>query len=107
MAEDNRHDLAFDERDHLGEQLAVFELVAVEALYHVLTGVHDNLARDGDAAQAVDRARIELERALILELLQNTLLDGFDRTLGVDEVVVENFLQRPQRVPGLLLERLV
>ena len=61
----------------------------------------------GTPQQPLHGARVELERALILQLLQDVLLDLLERPLGVDEVVVEDFLERLERVPGLLLERLV
>src|SRR5262249_57802246 len=58
-------------------------------------------------SEQVDGARVELERALVGQLLEDVLLDRVDRTLRVHEVVMENLLERAQRVPRLLLERLV
>src|SRR5690606_21530082 len=41
------------------------------------------------------------------ELPQNVLLNFFDWALSVDEVIMENLLQRLQRVPRLLLENAI
>ena len=41
---------------------------------------------------------------MILEFLEDVLLDLVDIALGVDEVVVEDLLQRLKRIPGLRLE---
>src|SRR6266850_2350257 len=69
--------------------------------------MHDDVARDGHTSEPVHRMRIELQRALVFELLQNVLLDLLDGPAGIDDMVVKNFLQRLERVPGLFFERLV
>ena len=69
------------------------QFVAVEPFHHFLARMHDKVACHGHASQPVHRTRIELQCALVVELLQNVLLDLLDGSSGIDEVVVENFLQ--------------
>jgi hypothetical protein len=62
--------------DDLGRRAPLCsKFVAVEPFHQFLAGVDDDLAGHGHAAQAVDRARVELERALVFELLEDVLLD--------------------------------
>ena len=63
----------------LREELAVLQFVAVEPLHQFLARMDDDLARHRNAPQPIHGPRIELERALILELLQDVLLDLLER----------------------------
>src|SRR5688500_4563200 len=107
MADDDRDNLFLDERCDLGEQLAVLEFVRVETPHKFLPRADDDFARNGNSAQPIDGARIEFQGALILELLENVLLHLLDRSLRVDEVIVEDFLEGLERLPRLLLEHAV
>src|SRR5690606_39206650 len=89
VPEDDRHDLLAHEPDDVGKEFAVLELVTVETLHQLLPGVNDDFLGDRNYAQRVVRGGIQLERALVLELLENVLLDLLDLTLGVDRVVME------------------
>ena len=71
----------------------MFQLVAVEPLDQLLPAVHDELLGERQRPQPLERARVQLQRALILELLEDVGLHLRDRALGVDEVVV---IQLPQ-----------
>ena len=75
VAHDDRHDLLLDERHHLLEKPGVLELVGVEPLHQLLPGVHDDFTGQRQAAQAVEGAGVELERALVLELVEDVVLD--------------------------------
>ena len=75
MALDDRHHLLLDERHHPLEQPRMLELVRIEAFHQFLPGVHDNFTGQRQAAQPVERAGIELKRALILELGEDVVLD--------------------------------
>src|SRR5687768_12923872 len=107
MADDNWDNLFLDERCDLGEQLAVLEFIRVEAPHKFLPRTDDDFARNGNSAQPIDGSRIEFQGALIFEFLQNVLLHLFNRSLRVDEVIVENFLEGLERLPRLLLEHAV
>lgn len=104
VPDDDGHDLAINKGDDLAEEFRVLEHVGVEAFYEFLAGVHDDLARDGDDAEAVVGGGVELEGALVLELVEDVALDLGEVALGVDEVVVENLLEGLEGVPRLLLE---
>ena len=80
------------------------DLVAVEAAHQVLAGMPHDLAGHRQAAQHVERARIELERTLVFQLADDVFPHQLERGLGIDEVVVEDFLERHQRVVSLLFE---
>ena len=101
---DDGHDLAINEGDDLAEEFRVLELVGVEAFYEFLAGVDDDFASDGDDAEAVVGGGVELEGALVLELVEDVTLDLGKVALGVDEVVVEDLLEGLEGVPRLLLE---
>ena len=85
----------------------MFQLVAVEPLDQLLPAVDDELLGQRQRAQPLERARVQLQRALILELLEDVRLHLGDRAFGVDEVVVIELTQRGQRRPRLLLEHLI
>ncbi len=57
-----------------------------------------------NVTQGVIGVGIEFERTLIFQLADDVLLDDLDARLGVDEVVVEDLLERNERIVGLLLE---
>lgn len=73
-------------------------LVAVEPLHEFLPGVDDDLTRDWDVAEPVDGPWIEFKSALVFELLEDVLLNLLDAPLRVDEMVMKDLLERPQRV---------
>jgi len=64
----------------------------------------DDLRRQGDRRDKVIRVFRQLEGALILEFLDDAGLDFRQRTLRVDEVVVEDVAQGLQRLVGAFLE---
>ena len=103
VARDDRHELGLDDVDDANEQLGMLQLVAVEPPHQFLPRVQDDLLGQRQRAQPVVRARLQFQRALVLQLLENVGFDFFDRPFGIDEVVVIDVLQRLQRVPGLLL----
>ena len=104
---DDRHHLLLDELHHGLQQLRALHLVAIQAAHQILPGVPDDLAGQRQLAEQVEGARIEFEGALVLQLADDVLLHQLQRRLRVDEVVVEDLLQRDERVVGLLLEDLV
>ena len=71
----------------------MLQLVAVEPLDQLLSGVDDDLLGERHGPQPLKGARLELERALILQLLEDVGLHLGDRTFGVNEVIV---VQLPQ-----------
>ena len=107
VADHDGDDFFVDERDDAGEERGLLEGVGVETFHHLLAGVDDDFAGDGNDAQDVVGAGVEFERALVLKLLEDVLLNSADLALGVDEVVMEDFLQRLEGLPSLLLEHAV
>ena len=93
MPRDDRHELVADEIDDLPQQLGVLELVAVEPLHQLLPAVDHELLGERQRAQPLERPRVELERALVLQLLEDVRLHLGDRTFGVDEVIVIELTQ--------------
>jgi hypothetical protein len=61
VAFDDRHELRADEFYDLRQQLAVLQLVAVQPPHHFLPAVHGDLARQGQRAQPLERARVQFE----------------------------------------------
>ena len=104
MGLDDRQELVLDQLDDLTEDLGVTLGVVVEAADEVLTGVLDDLRGQLDRRDEVIRLFGQLERALVLELLDDAGLDFRQRTLRVDEVIVEDVAQGLQRLVGSLLE---
>ena len=104
VGSDDRQELVLDQLDDLPEGVGVTLGVVVEAADEVLAGVLDDLRGQRDRRDEVIRLFGQLERALILELLDDAGLDFRQRTLRVDEVVVEDVAQRLQRLVGALLE---
>src|SRR5207244_11547402 len=72
-----------------------------------LRSLHDALPIYGNSAQPVYGSRIEFQRALVTQFLQDVLFDTFDGSLPIDEVIVEDFLERLESFPGLFLKRLI
>ncbi len=107
MTHDNGHHLVLDEGDDRLHQLRFSDLVSVQTTHEILTSMADDFAGQRQVAELVKSARIELEGALILQLADDVVLHQFQGCLGVDEVVVEDGLQRDERVVGLLFEDLV
>ena len=64
----------------------------------------DDLGGQRNVAQRVVGARIEFQRTLVFQLADDVALDDVDGRLGVDEMVVEDLLERNERIIGLLLE---
>jgi len=94
VSPDDGYELLLDEAGDGGEETRFLELVGVEALDQLLAGVEDDVAGQRQAAQAVEGARVELEGTLVLEFVEDVALDLVERALGVDEVVVEDLLER-------------
>src|SRR5208282_287492 len=82
----------------------MLQLVGIKAPDELLPGMDDDFARHRNPPEAVDGARIQLKRALVLEFLDDVLLDLGERALGVDEVIMEDLLELLEGLPGLLLE---
>ena len=66
----------------------MLQLVAVEPLDQLLPAVHDELFGERHVPQPLERARVQLQGALVLELLEDVGLDLGDRAFRVDEVIV-------------------
>ena len=107
VADDDGHHLLLDELHHGLHEVWFLDLVGIQPAHQVLPGMTNYLAGQRQIAQLVKGARIEFQRALILQLFDDVVLHQFQRRLGVDEVVMEDRLQRDQRVVGLLFEDLV
>src|SRR5688572_18135652 len=104
---DDRHELTGHQINYLRQQFRMFQLVAVKSLHELLAPVHDELLGQRLRAEPFEGARVELERALIFELVEDVRLDLRDRTLDVDEVIVIELPQRRERGPRLFLEHLI
>ena len=104
MALHDREDFLGNESHHLTEEFRLAEFIAVQPFDQLLAGVNDDFIGHGHIAETVHGARIELESALVIELLEDVLFDFVQRALGVDEVIVEGLLERLERVPRLVLE---
>jgi hypothetical protein len=85
----------------------MLDFVAIQAANQILTGVADDFAGDRESAEEIVGAGVEFEGALVFELANDVFLDQFEGRLGVDEVVVEDFLEGDEGVVGLLFEDFV
>ena len=101
---DDRQELVLDQLDDLTEDLGVALGVVIETADEILTGVLDDLRGQRNRRDEVIRLFGQFEGALILELLDDAGLDFRQRTLRVDEVVVEDVAQGLKRLVGTLLE---
>jgi len=104
VAHDDGHDFLLDELDDALEGGGVLGGVTIEAVNEFLPGCADDLAGKRKAAEEVVGAGLKLEGALVLELADDIAANDLKRGLGVDEVVVEEFLEGDECVVGLLLE---
>jgi len=101
---DDRHHFHLDEVHDREKHLGVLDLIAVKPVHQFLAGMLDDLICQRNLSEAVKCSRVELQRALVFKLADDVLLDDLDQCLGIDEVVVEDLLERDQRVVGLFLE---
>ena len=107
VTDDDGHHFLFDEGHHGLHELGFLHFVAVQTAHEVLTRMTHDLAGQRKVAQLVEGARIEFEGTLVLELANDVVLHQFERCLRIDEVVVEDLLERDQGVVGFLFEDLV
>ena len=82
-----------DEIDDGVEQLRVLDLIAIQPVYQLLTGMLDDFIREWDMPQCIECSWVELEGALVFQLIDDVLLDDVDRRLRIDEVLVENLFE--------------
>ena len=93
MPNHDRHHSLFDAVQHLVKQFGLFNLVLVQSSDQFAASVADDLAGQRNALKRLEGARIEFKRALVFEFLKDVLLDNLERSLGIDEVVMEELLQ--------------
>ena len=95
VADDDRHDLLFDELHHPVEELGMLQFVAVQALDQLLAGVDDDLAGDRGCRAAGPPSADPAPGCVSWYSSSWTMFcsTSADRALGVDEVVVEDLLQ--------------
>ena len=91
------HELALDDLDHQLEEGGVAVLVLVQPGHQVTPGMHDDVTDKRDPLHHVVGLLAQLQRALVLELLDDVLLHLLDGPAGVDEGEGEVLLERLQR----------
>lgn len=82
---------------HLVERLRLGELVLIQALHEVLPGVLHDLARERDTGDGGVRALVEVEGALIAQLMRDLGLALLERPRRVDHRERHQALQLGQR----------
>src|SRR5262245_43445076 len=85
----------------------MLQRIAIQPVHQFLPRVNDDGTGHGNAAEPIDSPGVQLQRGLITKFLEDVLLDRVKGALSVNEMVVENLLQRLKRFPGLLFESLV
>ena len=84
------------------KELAVVELVAVEAAYEVLAGVFAHIGRQRERLQDIVRVLVQLQGGLVLKLVQDHVAHLVQRAAGVDQVELEPILETKHGVVVLL-----
>ena len=90
------NELRLDEVHHPLEQLGMKLFVGVEAVYQQLAGMLGKFRGQWNRGNTVVGRLVQLERALVLQLVDDPLLNLDYGALGIDEVIMENLSQGSQ-----------
>jgi hypothetical protein len=107
VAADDGHEFFINEANGLLEEVGVLGIVGVQPHDEFLSCVDAEFAGNRDTGNPVERALVQLQRALVAKFVLNTPLHFIDRAVGIHIVVVEDLAQGFQRLVGDLLKSAV